>query len=214
MLADIKEKILDTLKENNFNTDYTFEQIASGQMLVLDRPAASIDSRSGSGERETITQTNMKAMITITLVYHNVCQGISVDLAISKLRDSLIRLLNHNKLGFDFLKNGLLFKNFNNVTSRGGARDLQLSGFHVDEITLLCEYPIDEIPQPADVERGDLKSIVTKYFINNDSTPELEGYIDYTKIDGGTAYRQSGDTIDGGSTVEDQEALIYYGGVA
>jgi hypothetical protein len=51
LLADIKEKILDTLKENNFNTDYTFEQIASGQMLVLDRPAASIDSRSGSGER-------------------------------------------------------------------------------------------------------------------------------------------------------------------
>jgi hypothetical protein len=78
----------------------------------------------------------------------------------------------------------------------------------------LCEYPIDEIPQPADVERGDLKSIVTKYFVNNDSTPELEGYIDYTKVDGGTAYIQSGDTIDGGSTVEDQDAIIYYGGVA
>jgi hypothetical protein len=213
LLAEIQEKILDTLKKNNFDVDsYNFQQIASGQMLVLDRPAALIDSRSGSRDRETTTQTNMRAMVTLTLIIYNVCQGIHVELAISELRDALIKLLNHNKLGLNYLKNGLLYMNYNNVTSRGGARDLQLAGFHVDEITFLAEYPIEEIPQPEDRDRGDLLRIVNQYFINDDSTPELESIVDFTLLDGGTAYNGEGMLIDGGSVVENQDLPIYTGG--
>tara|TARA_Y100000310_G_C20702427_1_gene831100 strand:- start:2490 stop:3137 length:648 start_codon:yes stop_codon:yes gene_type:complete len=213
MLAEIQQKILDILKENNFDVDsYDFQQIASGQMLILDRPAALIDSRNGSRDRETTKQTNMRAMITLTLVIYNVCQGIHVELAVSKLRDALITLLNHNQLGLDYLKNGLLYMNYNNVTSRGGARDLQLAGFHVDEITFLAEYPILEIPQPEDVDRGDLRRIVAQYFINDDSTPELEGVVDFTELNGGTAYAGEGVLIDGGSNVENQESPVYAGG--
>ncbi len=213
MLAQIEEEIVKILKESNFDVDdYNYQQIASGQMLVLNRPAALIDCRSSSHVRETVKQTNMRAMITITLITQNVCQGIHVELAASKLRDALISRLNHNRMEFDFLKNGLLYMNYNNVTSRGGARDLQLSGFNVDEITFLAEYPIEELPQPEDVERGDLKKIVTQYFINNDSTPELEGEVDFTKLNGGTSYSGGVELFDGGSIQENQEAEVYTGG--
>ena len=213
LLAQIEEKIVKILKESNFDVDdYNYQQIASGQMLVLNRPAALIDCRSSSHVRETVKQTNMRAMITITLITQNVCQGIHVELAASELRDALISRLNHNRMEFDFLKNGLLYMNYNNVTSRGGARDLQLSGFNVDEITFLAEYPIEELPQPEDVERGDLKKIVAQYFINNDSTPELEGEVDFTELNGGTSYSGGVELFDGGSIQENQEAEVYTGG--
>ena len=89
---------------------------------------------------------------------------------------------------------------------------MQLAGFHVDEITFLAEYPIIEIPQPEDRDRGDLLKIVNQYFINDDSTPELEGVVDFTLLDGGTAYNGEGMLIDGGSIVENQQLPVYTGG--
>jgi len=41
VLDEIERKILDTLKENEFDVDSVdFQQIESGQMLILNRPAA------------------------------------------------------------------------------------------------------------------------------------------------------------------------------
>ncbi len=212
MLDRIERAILDTLKENEFDVDSVdFQQIESGQMLVLSRPAALIDSRSGSFFRETTKQTNIMSTITVTLIIHSLYSKADREFEIALLRDALIKTLHHNKLGLD-IKNGLLYQNYNNVTFRGGNRDLQTSGFHIDEINFVAEYPIFELKQPEDMERGDLKKIVTEYFINDDSTPEIETEITLNTVDGGTAYSSSPDTLFGGSSVEDQSKPILNGG--
>lgn len=214
MLDEIQKRVLETLKENGFETRYQdFQQIESGQMLILKRPAALIDSRSGGNFRETTKQTNVMANITITLVIQNLYNKASREIEISKLRDSLIRTLHHNKLGID-IKNGLLFQSYSNATYRGGNTDLQTAGFHVDEINFIAEYPIVELKQPEDVERGNLKAIVTKYFVDDDSVIDMESEIDFNTVDGGTAYTGSIDTIDGGSSKEDQSKTILNGGNA
>ena len=212
LLDIIEKRILEVLKENGFETRYQdFQQIESGQMLILKRPAALIDSRSGSNFRETTKQTNIMANITVTLVIQNLYNKAAREIEISQLRDSLIRTLHHNKLGLD-VKNGLLFQSYSNATYRGGNSDLQTSGFHVDEINFIAEYPIIELKQPEDIERGNLKAIVTKYFVDDDSLEEMETEINFNTIDGGTAYSGSQDTIQGGSSKEDQSKTILNGG--
>ena len=214
MLDEIQKRVLETLKENGFETRYQdFQQIESGQMLILKRPAALIDSRSGGNFRETTKQTNVMANITITLVIQNLYNKASREIEISKLRDSLIRTLHHNKLGID-IKNGLLFQSYSNATYRGGNTDLQTAGFHVDEINFIAEYPILELKQPEDIERGNLKAIVTKYFVDDDSIIDMESEVDFNTVDGGNAYIGSIDTIDGGSSKEDQSKTILNGGNA
>lgn len=212
MLDRIERKILEVLKVNSFDVDSVdFQQIESGQMLMLALPAALIDSRSGTFSRETTKQTNVIANITVTLVIHSLYSKADREFQISLLRDTLIETLHHNKLGLD-LKNGLLFQSYSNTTFRGGNTDLQTSGFHIDEINFTVEYPILELKQPEDVESGDLKKIITDFFINDDSIVDLESEVDLSVADGGTAYKSSNSIIDGGSSKEDQSKEILNGG--
>jgi len=212
VLDEIERKILDTLKEYEFDVDSVdFQQIESGQMLILNRPAALIDSRSGSFFRETTKQTNVMANVTVTLITHSLYSKADREFNIALLRDALIKTLHHNKLGLE-IKNGLLYQSYSDVTFRGGNRDLQTSGFSVNEINFIAEYPIFEVKQPEDVDRGDLKSIVTEFFIKDDSTVRLESKTDLNNIDGGTAYSGSPDTIVGGSSKEDQSKPVLNGG--
>lgn len=212
LLDQIERKILEILKANSFDVDsINFQQIETGQILQLSRPVALIDSRNGFFSRETTKQTNIVSTITVTLVIHNLRSSAARELQISVLRDTLIGTLHHNKLGLD-LKNGLLFQSYSNVTSRGGASDQQKLGFHIDEINFTVEYPILELKQPEDVESGDLKKIVTDFFINDDSIIDLESEVDLNIADGGTAYKSSNTVIDGGSSKEDQSKEILNGG--
>jgi hypothetical protein len=214
MLSDILKALKKTLEENSVDVKrIDFDEIQSGKFNVLSRPLISIHTETGNFGRDTATQSTVISQVTLTLVVDNIRNNTSRVLQVCDLRDAIINTLHHNKLGFE-LKNGLLFQSYSNNSSNIAGNNLQELGFHVEDIVFNIEYPIVEIEKPEDKCFGDIKSIVTSYFVNDDSIVDMKTQIDLNTIDGGTAYKESGDTIQGGSSKEEQDKPVLSGGKA
>jgi len=196
MIVEIQKAIIETLKANSFGVEaYDFKDLISGQMNQYKTPAIRLTSRSGT-PKKSMQEYVLTSTISIILITKTLESKEASEFQTMKLINDLYNILTHNKLGLftsnntkePVIQNGLLPGPYNDITQVGGTTDFQATGYAVYEIQFMATFDIIELPQPQDVERGQLKVIQTQIHGNNDSIPEVESITDLTDIDGGNAY--------------------------
>ena len=208
MIVEIQKAIIDTLKANSFGVEaYDFKDLVSGQINQYKIPAVRLTSRTGT-PKKSMQGYVLTSTISIILITKTLESKKASEFETMKLITDLYNILTHNKLGLlkgehnqePVIQNGLLPGSYNDITQVGGTTDFQAAGYAVYEIQFMATFDIIELPQPQDVERGQLKVIQTQIHGNNDSIPEVESTTDFTVINGGNAYTTFFDeTINGGN---------------